>query len=417
LKLSYRKLCLLLVDASQMALDSMESQLEPLGFFRLWTAGSADEALEVLNQRPVALMITAWKMQPISGLQLVQIVRRDAKFRELPILLLAEQLDPALEKKAREAGATAILKKPVKGELLVETVEKLLEAVIDPREEDFLQHMAEASRARREGDLEAAERAYRAALEVKSDEKAELGLAAVLQAKGDLEGAEKAFIAALKANPGSLQAYLGLAGVYQEMGRLADALKVCAVAVGAAKKIKESGAAQAVLYYLMGELEIKLKHLQKALGHFDRAVELDPGNSQLPGKIGDVLMEAGFLEQAEGYYQRALELDPELAHIYNRLGIVYRRQGKHHRAISLYQKALVFHPDDEHLFYNMAVCHWDRGEYPLVIARLEKALELNPGFKEAKQLMAAAKRRLEEPDGGQGREKPAPTEPSGTQPT
>ncbi|MFH1057119.1 MAG: tetratricopeptide repeat protein [Pseudomonadota bacterium] len=390
MKYSYRRMSLLLVDSTSMALDALERYLEPLGLHRIWTAKTAEEAMAVLREKPVDLVLTHWKLQPISGMQLLEMIRRDARSKELPVLVMADPKDKIISEKARELGATGLIKLPVDPTKLGGEVEAALEPYVDEGEEEFLAQMDTARTAMRLGDLDAAEAAYRAALAVRVNEEAQVGLGKVLRQKGDWSGAEEAFVGALKANPLSLRAFLGLASVYQSSGRLEDALKVLAAAVSAAKRMKEEGEVQAVLYFYMGEIELQLKHLKEALGLFDKAVSasgLDPG---MPAKVGDALMGAGFLEESEQYFQRALELDPELAHVYNRLGIAYRRQQKFEMALTLYGKALYFHPKDEHLLYNKARCYWDMDQYKRAAEILAKALEINPEFKEAQQLMDAS---------------------------
>lgn len=390
MKYSYRRMSLLLVDSTTMALDALERYLEPLGFHRVWTAKAAEEALAVIREKPIDLVITHWKLQPISGMQLLEMIRRDAKLKDTTVLVMADPKDKVISEKARELGATGLIKLPVDPTKLAADVEAALEPFVDAGEEEFLAQMDTARSAMRMGDMDAAEAAYRAALAVKVNEEAQVGLGKVLRQKGDWKGAEDAFVGALKANPLSLRAFLGLASVYQSSGRLEDALRVLAAAVGAAKRMKEEGSVQAVLFFYMGEIELQLKHLKEALGLFDQAVSAAGADPGIPAKVGDALMGAGFLEESEQYYQRALELDPELAHVYNRLGIAYRRQQKFDMALTLYDKALHFHPKDEHLLYNKARCYWDMDQYKRAAEILAKALELNPDFKDAQLLMDAS---------------------------
>ena len=389
MKFTYRRMSLLLVDSTQLALDTLEKFLEPLGFHRLWTAKAAEEALGIMRDRPVDLVLTHWKLQPISGLQLLEMIRRDAKLRGTPVLILADIKDKHIADKAKELGVTAMVKLPLDTATVVEQVEKALEPAIDPGEEEFLVQMDAARMAVRMGDMGKAETAYRAALAVKTTEEAQLGLGKVLRQKGDLLGAEEVFVGALKSNPLSMRAFLGLASVYQSSGRLEDALKVLAAAVSAAKRLKEGGNVTAVLFFYMGELELQLKHLKEAMGYFEQALAEANRDVELPVKMGDVLAEEGHLAESERFYQRALELDPELAHVYNRLGIAYRRQKKFDMAITLYQKALQFRPKDEHLLYNMARCHWEAADFRRAAQILTQALRLQPEFREAQTLLDA----------------------------
>jgi tetratricopeptide (TPR) repeat protein len=394
LKLSYRRMNVLLVDPVATALDTIDSVLEAFRFYRVWRARSVEEAMGFLRDKRVHLVICAAKQQPQSGFYLLEQIRADAQMRDLPVLLTLDRRDKQSEELAMKSGAAGVVPLPLEATTLRQAVEQALFPLIDHKEEEYLQQIGMARQAMRLGDLDGAEKSYRKALAAKSDEDAQVSLGKLLQAKGDLAGAEEVFVGAMKSHSSSLRAFLGLAEVYQTSGRLEDALKVLAGAVNAAKKLKASGEVSASIYFYMGELQLELKRLQEALGLFDLASQANPNNPRLTAKIGDALSKAGFMEEAVDFYQRALELDPELAHVYNRLGMAYRRQGKCDLALNLYQKALTFHPDDENLLYNMARCFWDMEEYQCAAEQLTKSLKLRPTFPEALKLLEGVLARM-----------------------
>lgn len=396
---------LLLVDSIPTALDTQEEFLSPFGLYRVWKAKKADEAMAILRERPVDLVVTSWKLQPVSGLQLLEMIRKEPGREGMPVVLVVDRLDKTLAAKAQQAGATHILTHPLRAKAYREVMEQALAPLIDQEEEEFLAHMDSARQALRKENWEKAEQSFRGALKVKEDEDALLGLAKVLIQKGDSVGAGRYYLDATRLNPDCLKAYLGLAGIYQRAGRLEDALKVLAPAVKAAVRLKEGGAVQAGIFFLMGQIELELKNLKAALGFFDQATQASPEDTTLLVNMGDQLAEAGFTAESEAFYQKALALDPRLAHAYNRLGIAYRRQGKFQMALDLYRKALGFHPEDENLFYNMARSCWEMEELPSAAKLLAKALEINPEFEAAQQLLAAVENKL----GGQA-QKPADQE-------
>lgn len=377
-----------------MALDTLESYLEPFNFYRIWTAVGVDEAMLELKDKAVNLIITGWKMQPISGLQLVEMVRRREDLKDVPIVLIAEQRNKQMETTGLKAGANSVLSHPINAKKLQDTVTELLAENIDETEEQFMEKMDQARKAERKKDLPVAEEAYKEALGLKEDETALMALGRVLRKLGKSDEAIKSFFAVLRANPDHLKAYLELAMVYRQLSELEDALKVVKAALNAADRIKEGGFTKASLFYYMGEIELQLKHLQNALGHFQDATDEVPDDTGMATQIGDTLAGEGLYAESEEFYEKALEMDPSLAHVYNRLGIAHRKQGKMDMALNLYKKALAFHPKDENLMYNMARCHWEMGEKQMASEVLTKALEVNPGFEEAKVLLSAVLKQL-----------------------
>ncbi len=77
MKYAYRRMSVLLVDSTSVAVDAMEGHLEGLQFHRIWSAKTTDEAMQVLRERAVGLAA--------SGLAAC-LVRPDGLFFVLPLL-------------------------------------------------------------------------------------------------------------------------------------------------------------------------------------------------------------------------------------------------------------------------------------------------------------------------------------------
>ncbi|KMY69006.1 hypothetical protein AAU61_05530 [Desulfocarbo indianensis] len=396
MKYSYRKMSLLLVDAISQAVDTLRDFVRDYQFYRVWTARSVEEAWQILSdkEKSITLVITAWKMMPMNGFQLVEKIRNDPRLKETLVIMMRDKRDKHVEEKGKELNINGYIPLPLESKVALAEIDALLLPLVDENEEEFLKNINAARIASRKEKWEQAEAGYRAALAAKNDEEAQLGLGKILKTKGDLGGAEKCFMAAMRLNSSNLKGYLGLADVYQAAGRLEDALKVLALALSMARKLKASGNTQASLFFYMGEVALRLKRLQDSLGYFRQVGKLNTTDAELQVRIGDTLSAHDRLAEAEEFYQLALKMNPELAHVYNRLGMAYRRQKKFDQALSLYRRALTFHPEDENLHYNIARVHWEMEEFQPAAETLAKALQLNPEFKEARQLLDAVLQKL-----------------------
>jgi tetratricopeptide (TPR) repeat protein len=404
-KFSYRNMSLLLVDAVSQAVDTIHNFVSDYQFYRVWTAGSVEEAWKILSdpEKSITLVITAWKMQPQSGFQLVDKIRKDPRLKDTWVLMMRDKRDKHVEAQGKDLGINGYIPLPLESKSALAEIDKILEPLVDETEEEFLKHIHEARIAARKEKWEQAEEHYRAALEAKNDEECQLGLGKILKAKSDFVGAEKCFMSAMRLNPKNLKGYVGLADSYMAAGRLEDALKVLTLAVTMAKKIKASGSTQASLFFYMGEVALRLKRLKESLGYFRKVGELNTTDAELQVKIGDTLSDDDHLEEAEEFYQLALKMNPELAHVYNRLGMAYRRQKKFDQALNLYTRALTFHPEDENLHYNIARVYWEMEDFQPAAETLSKALKLNAEFAEARQLLDAVLQKLGYEMNGEGK--------------
>lgn len=80
--------------------------------YQVVTAGNALEAIKILSNRQISLMILDVTMPDIDGLELCRTVRKISKFQKLPIIMLTAN-DGLLNKlKGQIAGSTRYLTKP-----------------------------------------------------------------------------------------------------------------------------------------------------------------------------------------------------------------------------------------------------------------------------------------------------------------
>jgi tetratricopeptide (TPR) repeat protein len=393
-KLSYQNFSILVVDAVRQAVDTINEFLSEFRFHRVWTASSAQEAWEVLSERPVDLLITNWRMRPMSGLQLIERLRGHPRLGKLPVLVIRDRQDTHIEEQAKRLQVTGYLYTPLEAAAVRQAVEAVLEPMVDPQEEAFLTAMAQGREHMRRQRWEDAAAGYRSALEIREHEDAYMGLARALAAAGDRPGARQAFMQALRHNPKNLLAFDGLAQLYLEEGQLKEAAKVLSGALRMAQREEADAVTQADLLYRLGEVALSLENIAETVERFDQASRLLAEDINFQIRLGDRLAEAGHYAEAVEFYRRALELDPSLAHTANRLGMAYRRQRRYGRALSLYQRALVFHPQDDHLHYNIARVYWEIGQWRPAAQILVRALRLNPEFREARRLLDAVLEKL-----------------------
>ena len=85
-------------------------------------------ALALLRDRQVDLVITDIHMPNMNGIELTRQLRAQPGFGRTPILLLTTESDPGKKAEGRAAGATGWIVKPFSQEQLLAIVAKLLPA-------------------------------------------------------------------------------------------------------------------------------------------------------------------------------------------------------------------------------------------------------------------------------------------------
>jgi len=95
--------------------------------YQVFVAGNASEGLNLLNKKPVSLLLLDVTMPDIDGLEMCRTVRSIPKFRKLPIIMLTAK-DTLVDKmKGQIAGTNHYLTKPFNPEKLLELVSQYVQ--------------------------------------------------------------------------------------------------------------------------------------------------------------------------------------------------------------------------------------------------------------------------------------------------
>lgn len=110
---------ILVVDDDAPILLLMRNLLREFGFDPV-TAASGEKALEVVKQRPPALILLDRNMPGMNGDEVLRAMREDGALDGLPVLMLTG--DPMGPEEVRRVGATAAVIKPFDVPALIELI-------------------------------------------------------------------------------------------------------------------------------------------------------------------------------------------------------------------------------------------------------------------------------------------------------
>ncbi len=99
--------------------------LKQLGFKKIVEAEDGRNALIVLKNNSVDFLITDWNMPNMTGMELLETIRADSKFKNLPVLMVTAEAAKDNVLQAIKAGVNNYIVKPFTAEVLKEKIEKI----------------------------------------------------------------------------------------------------------------------------------------------------------------------------------------------------------------------------------------------------------------------------------------------------
>jgi len=118
----------LVVDDTQECVAALEIVLEALRGVVIRSANSAEEALLILAEDLVSVLITDIQLPHMDGLELVSRVRRDARHSSVSIVVISGDANPHAPQRALRAGADAFFTKPYSPLAVRRKLEELIDA-------------------------------------------------------------------------------------------------------------------------------------------------------------------------------------------------------------------------------------------------------------------------------------------------
>ena len=115
----------LIVDDYKTMLRIIRNLLKQIDFENVEEASDGNEALAKLHAGNFGLIISDWNMEPMTGLQLLQHVRADAKLKTTPFIMVTAESKTENVIVAKQAGVSNYIK-PFNAETLRSKIQKVL---------------------------------------------------------------------------------------------------------------------------------------------------------------------------------------------------------------------------------------------------------------------------------------------------
>jgi len=124
-----KRMNILVVDDVQFVRRELRVQLRKLGFENIEAAENGLQALQLMRSgKSYGLVISDWVMDPMSGLELLQEIRRDENLAKTPFIMITGNIQPEQVVAAKKAGVNSYIAKPFN----VVTLKQRIESVLGP---------------------------------------------------------------------------------------------------------------------------------------------------------------------------------------------------------------------------------------------------------------------------------------------
>jgi two-component system chemotaxis response regulator CheY len=116
---------ILVVDDSGAMRSIVRKLLAQLGYTDVDEAPDGAAALAKINEKSYGLVISDWNMEPMNGQVLLERVRANKKFANLPFIMMTAESDPDKIIESKYAGVSSFISKPFSADALQSKISKI----------------------------------------------------------------------------------------------------------------------------------------------------------------------------------------------------------------------------------------------------------------------------------------------------
>jgi DNA-binding response OmpR family regulator len=103
---------ILIVDDYLLIRTAVRQVLAELGFLNVFQADNGKAAQELMRKQQIDIVIGDWSMPVMSGIELLNWMRREPRYARTPFMMLTAEANPASVRTALQAGVNAYMIKP-----------------------------------------------------------------------------------------------------------------------------------------------------------------------------------------------------------------------------------------------------------------------------------------------------------------
>lgn len=120
-----RDMTVLVVDDSSVMRRIIRAHLQAMGMHNVIEAKDGREALQIVAQEDVGLVLSDWCMQVMHGIEVLKTLRARKTTKDIPFIMITAEAQPHLMREAINARVSEYVVKPFTRKDLVQSIEKV----------------------------------------------------------------------------------------------------------------------------------------------------------------------------------------------------------------------------------------------------------------------------------------------------
>lgn len=339
-------------------------------------AKSGRDALTTIRTKDVKFVISDWNMPHMTGIELLQLIRKEPDYYETPFLMISDEM-------SKEKFAFAI-EECVDGYQIKPFTEKdLMQAINDIRtKRDSLSPIeTKINMLRRLVLIKQFDKAIKICEDLlKEDPHPDVRyiLGECFYNKKDYKNAGYQLKKLLDAESTSKCAYL-YGKVLMANGQYEEALEYL-------EEASDQNTLNLERRIEVGNVYLELGWEKEADELFDSVMRSEPTDLNKV-KMGQIFVKKHELKKAGKLLKNVEEPIPDSLAVFNRYAIELRKQGDFEESLEQYKKCLEVIPDEPTILFNMGTVYFEMGDEERAKKRLRQTLALKPDFDRAQKLL------------------------------
>ncbi len=371
---------ILIVDDMESMRKSIRGMLKMLHIGKnIRHAENGREGWKIINEIPVDLAIIDWNMPIMKGIELLELIRNNKQFRDMPVIMITAEAEKKIVVEAAESDIDGYLLKPLTTQSLDERIRSVIKLANDPAKSTA--HLLKARDCEEQGDITQAIQEIKEALKERPNSSRILRKLGQLYAMKDNDDvAEKCFLKAVAVNSQDAISRYILSELYLKKDNLAAAVKYYDQAIAISPRNIGCGVD-------LGNILIKRGMGTQALEIFQKVLKHSGKNLVHVEKAAECCLEAGEHGYARKLLESVIEENPERYDLMYKLAALCENDGDIDQALTYYRDVDEHTEDNLEAKMHLAKIYSAMKKVYVVDDLLKQVLKIDPDNKEAKRMM------------------------------